>query len=347
MDGSKPMKEYCITPDKTILDCLKAMDQAGKGILLGVDESFRLIGTVSDGDIRRALLKGNSLESPIGPHIKADCYSVLAGVTRNEVLDIMQARWLEHVPIVDESGRVQGLHLVHELISPVKRPDWAVIMAGGEGRRLRPFTEKIPKPMIKVAGRPILERLVLLLVSHGIERIFLAVNYMADVIESHFRDGADFGCDISYLREKDPLGSGGALSLLPEPPRHSTLLINGDLIVDVDLSQMLDFHTRHEFYATIGAYPYFHEVPYGCIHEQQGNLKSLEEKPVIQKTINAGIYVLSPAAIASVPKNTFFPITLLFEDALNQNLSCGVFNIEKDWIDVGRPQELSRANGRI
>jgi len=339
------MKDYCITPEKTLLQCMQVLDRAGAGIALVVDETFRLLGTVSDGDIRRALINGCGLECPVSLFIRKDCYRVSPEVSRSEVLDMMQARWIEQVPIVDHEGKVVGLHLLHELLGAAKRPNWAVIMAGGEGRRLRPLTEKMPKPMIKVAGRPILERVILLLVSYGIQQIFLAVNYMAHVIETHFEDGHRFGCNVQYLREKEPLGSGGAVSLLPEVPAHPIVLINGDLIVDVDLSRMLDRHTRNNFYATIGVHPYFHEVPYGCVDEENGKVVRMQEKPVIQKMVNAGVYILSPEAVAKVPSRTFFPITTLIDDALEKELPCGTFTIEKEWIDVGRPKELKRATG--
>ena len=339
------MTKYCITPDKSLFECMRILDREGAGIVLVVDEAFRLIGTASDGDIRRALLKGYGLETPLGPHIKRDCFSVSPAMSRNEVLDIMQARSIKQIPVVDENKKVMGLHMIHELLGRVKRPNWGVIMVGGKGKRLRPLTEEIPKPMIKVAGRPILERLVLHLVSYGIQRIFLAVNYMADVIEDYFGDGSRYGCTVLYLRESKPMGSSGALSLLPKTLEHPLVLINGDLVVDVNLSAMLDYHSQNEFYATIGVYPYSHEVPYGCINEKDGRVKSINEKPIVRKLVNAGVYVLSPEAVASVPHETFFPITNLVEKALEKKLPCGAFTIEKEWIDIGRPQELKKATG--
>ena len=340
---SKTMKKYCINSNKSLFECLQIIDRGQIGIAFAVDEAFRLIGTISDGDIRRALLKGYDLDTSVAPHIRQNCFSVSPDVNRNEVLDIMKSRWFDQVPIVDADGKLIGLHLIHELLGGVSRPNWAVIMAGGKGRRLWPLTEKIPKPMIKIAGRPILERLILLCVTYGIRRIFLAVNYMAHLIEDYFEDGNRYGCTIEYLREKEPLGSGGALALLSKKPSHPILLMNGDLIVDVDLSRMLDYHIQNNFYATIGVHRYVHEVPYGCIDEKDGRVLSVKEKPVVEKTINAGVYVLSRKAVESVPIGTFFPITNLFEDALGKNLPCGAFSIEKDWIDIGRPKELKRA----
>lgn len=341
------MKQYCITPDASLMDCMRSMEITGAGIALAVDHEFRLIGTVSDGDIRGALLKGCSLDSQISPHINRNCFYVLPTVPRAEVLDIMQARRFEQVPIVDEHGKAIGLHLLHDILGNIARPNWAVVMAGGKGMRLRPLTENIPKPMIRVAGRPILERIILHLVSYGIRRIFLSVNHLSQVIENYFEYGSKYGANIEYLRENEPLGTGGAISLLPEIPEHPLLVMNGDLIVDTNFTDMLNLHNQNHFYATMGVYSYFHQVPYGCVEIQNNRLAGLEEKPVLEKMVNAGIYVLSPQAVAAIPKNTCFPITTLFEEALKKNLACGTFAITKEWLDIGAPQQLRQARGDL
>ncbi|MEI6153666.1 MAG: nucleotidyltransferase family protein [Deltaproteobacteria bacterium] len=339
------MKNYYISPDASLIECMRVMSIAGIGLVLAVDTELMLIGTVSDGDVRKALVKGCPLDSSIATHINRNCFYVLPTVPRVEVLDIMQARRFEQVPIVDEQGRVIGLHLLHDILGNIARPNWAVVMAGGEGMRLRPLTEKLPKPMIKVAGRPLLERIILHLVSHGIRRIFLSVNHLAQVIEDYFEDGSKYGTKIEYLREDDPLGSGGAISLLPEIPEQALLVMNGDLIVDTNFTDLIEFHSQNDFYATMGVYSYFHQVPFGCVEIQNNRLVSLEEKPVLEKTVNAGIYVLSPQAASTIPKNTYFPITTLFEDALKNNLVCGTFPVEKEWLDIGSPQQLRQARG--
>jgi len=339
------MKNYYISPDASLIECMRIMDIAGTGIAVAVDTEFRLIGTISDGDIRKALLKGCPLDSSITSHINRNCFHVLPTVPRVEVLDIMQARRFKQVPIVDEHGKVMGLHLLHDMLGNIARPNWAVVMAGGMGMRLRPVTEKLPKPMIRVAGRPLLERIILHLVSYGIRRIFLSVNHLAQVIEDYFEDGSKYGTKIEYLREDDPLGSGGAISLLPEIPEQALLVMNGDLIVDTNFTDMIEFHSQNHFYATMGVYSYFHQVPFGCVEIQDNRLAGIEEKPVLEKMVNAGIYVLSPQAVSTIPKNTYFPITTLFEDALKNNLVCGTFFVEREWIDIGSPQQLRQARG--
>jgi len=341
------MEKYCISPDATIIQCMESMDKTGAGIALAVDDTFKLIGTISDGDIRKALLRGCSLDSKITQLINRNCFNVLPTVPRVKVLDIMQARRFEQVPIVDEQSKVIGMHFLHDMLGIVSSPSWAVIMAGGKGMRLRPLTENMPKPMIKVAGRPILERIILHLISYGINRIFLAVNYLSEMIEDHFKDGSQFGVTIEYLRENKPLGSGGALSLLPELPSHPLLVMNGDLIEDANFAKMIAFHNQNKFYATMGVYPYFHQVPFGCVDVENNSLSSLVEKPILEKTVNAGIYVLSPKAVSQIPKDTVFPITNLFEQALAKKTVCGAFILEKEWLDIGSPQQLRQARGDV
>jgi NDP-sugar pyrophosphorylase family protein len=199
--------------------------------------------------------------------------------------------------------------------------------------------------MVRVAGRPILERIVLHLVGYGVRRIFLSVNYKAEMIKNHFGDGSRFGCEIVYLHEPEALGTGGPLSLLPQAPDHPLIVMNGDLVTQVDIAEMLDFHEAKKAVATVAARPFEVEIPFGVIREEGGNLVDIEEKPSSYHLINSGVYVLGSEAIAHVPKNTFFPITDLFAKLTEQRLRVGVYTMKGDWIDVGRHEELRRARG--
>jgi len=220
----------------------------------------------------------------------------------------------------------------------------AVILAGGRGTRLHPITDTIPKPMVKVAGRPILERLILHLMSCGVRRFAISVNYLAEVIEGHFGDGARFGCQITYLREHMPLGTGGPLSLLPAP-ELPVLVMNGDLVTQADVGRILDFHAAGAFAATFGLRPYTVDVPYGVAEIDGDRLVALKEKPTQRMLINAGVYVLSPEAVALVPAGQPYPITLLFDTLLAGGHPVGAHVLEDEWLDVGRPEELRRARG--
>jgi dTDP-glucose pyrophosphorylase/predicted transcriptional regulator len=340
-----PLSELLVSPSFTILETLNCIDRNAKGIALVVENDLRLLGTVTDGDIRRAILSGSPLDSRISEHMQRNFIPVGLAAGRAEVLDLMRARSIEHIPIVDLKGKLVGLHVMREIIGAVTRSNWAVIMAGGRGERLRPLTEKVPKPMLRVAGRPILERILLHLVGYGIREIFISVNYMCEIIEGHFRDGSAFGCNIRYLHEDKPLGTAGALSLLPEIPLNPVLVMNGDLITQADIDAMLKIHSCEANAITVGVREFSQQVPFGCIELRNGMVHSIVEKPVISKIINAGIYVLSPDVFRIIPKKTNYLMTTLLEESLNLGHRVGVYPVEEEWVDVGRHEELLKARG--
>lgn len=338
------LEKYCIGPEASILDAMRKIDGAAIAtVIVCVDGKVK--GVLTDGDIRRAILRGASVTDSIASHYTRKFISVEPDALRADVLDLMQARVIEQIPIVDRNGDLQGVHTLRSILGHSNRPNWAVVMAGGKGTRLGKLTADTPKPMLKVAGKPILERLVLHLVGYGFRRIYIAVNHLSQVIERHFGDGAKWGCSIDYLREEEPLGSGGALSLLPDVPDHPVLMLNGDLLLEADFAQMLAFHEANRFHATMGVHYYSHEVPFGCVETVQNRIVGLEEKPVLAKTINAGVYVLSPEVLRSVPKKTFYPATCIFDEALVKSLPCGAYPLDGDWLDVGVPEQLKQARG--
>lgn len=336
--------EACqLSPSSTIEDAMRSLDRSGAEISLVVDANGLLLGTVTDGDVRRALLAGVSLAGRVVDCMNRSFAAVRPTSGRAEVMDLMQARKLSGVPVVDETGRLIGLHLIHEILGRNDRPNWVVVMAGGFGSRLWPLTEALPKPMLRVAGRPILERIVLHLVSFGLKRIYISVHYLGDVIESHFGDGSRFGCQIEYLREQQPLGTGGALSLLPEPPTVPMLVMNGDLVTQADIGRMLDFHERERSAATIAVRPHFQTIPFGCVDIEGVRVRQMEEKPRIARLVNAGIYVLDPPALARIPRGQPFAITDLFTSMLADDERVCAFEVEDDWIDVGQKDTLRHA----
>lgn len=338
-------KLCCVTPQATIRDAALAIDNGRLGIALITAPDGVLLGTLTDGDIRRAMLGGAALDDVVLPLANTRYCSVSARVGRAEVLDLMHAHAISQVPILDEAGRVSGLHTMRGISGVEERENIAVIMAGGRGTRLGELTRNIPKPMLKVAGRPILERLILHLVGHGIRNIRLSVHYLADVIEDHFGDGKSLGCKIEYLREEEPLGSGGCLALLQEVPKEDVLVCNGDLVTQVDFDAMLRFHAVGGFAATVGASSYTHTIPYGVLERSGDRVVAIEEKPALAKEVNAGVYVLSPEVVAAVPKR-FFPITEAVSSLLEAGRPVGIFSIEEDWIDVGEREQLMRARGQ-
>ena len=336
----------CLSVNSTLLEAMKTIDRSTLAVAV-VCENGIVQGVLTDGDLRRAIINGVELSSTISPYYTSDYVSVSPGMLRTDVLDIMQARYIEQIPVVDKLGKLVGIHTMHSILGGAVKPNRAIIMAGGKGVRLGSLTKNTPKPMLRVAGKPILERLVLHLVHYGVRKIYISVNYLSNVIEDHFEDGSRFGCEIKYIREDKPLGTGGALSLLPEKCSHSLIVMNGDLIMEADISQMLHYHETNEFYATMGVHHYTHEVPYGCVEVREGQIDELREKPLITKCVNAGFYILSQAAVADIPLNEFFPITKLFELGLAHGMALGAYPFDGDWADVGLPDQLKQVRCQI
>lgn len=342
------LNQLCVSPAASLREVLRVIEEGGEAIAFVCDASGRVIGTLTDGDVRRALLAGSSLDDHSVPSaMRRDFLSVPPDAGRAEVLDIMRARDIRQLPVLDSDKRLCGLHTLRALLSIRERANVAVILAGGLGTRLHPITQTMPKPMVKVAGRPILERLILHIMSAGIRHFYLAINYLADVIEEHFGTGERFGCRIDYLREQTPLGTGGPLSLLPSVPDLPVLVLNGDLVTQCNVGAMLDFHEANNFIATFGIKPYSLQVPFGVALVDDHRLVGLREKPNERMLINAGIYVLSPDALRLIPRNTPYPITDLFQRCLEDGLPVGAHMVEDEWIDVGRLDELRRARGDV
>lgn len=340
------LKNCTVSETSTVRE---TMDRINSGHLSGAvmvnNAEGHLVGLMTDGDLRRMLLNGAGMDDPITPHINRNFTWVPENTSRAHVLDLIRARSIEHVPIVNSRMELVGIHRLGEMISKNELPNAAVIMAGGKGMRLGALTKNMPKPMLKIAGRPILERIVIHLVGSGIRKIYLAVNYLSHIIEDHFGDGAHFGCQIDYLREEKPLGSGGALALLPEPQEHPLLVMNGDLVTDFPVRRLLRYHEKGGYAATMALTPYQHEVPFGCVNLENGAITSFREKPLLSELANAGIYAFSPHILSRV--SDYYPITHLFESCLENNDPIGGYVIEESWADIGMPDELNNARGQF
>jgi dTDP-glucose pyrophosphorylase len=340
-----PLDAYLVAESATIRDGMAAVDRGAARIALAVDPAGRLSGVVTDGDLRRAILGGAALADPLGPSLTRRYVSVTPSDGRAAALELMRARRIDAIPVVDADGRPVGLHLLHQFLEPVARANWAVIMAGGQGVRLRPLTDRLPKPMLSVAGRPIIERLVLHLVGFGLKRVFIAVNYLGDVIEGHLGDGSQLGARISYVREEEALGTAGALGLLPETPTEPVLLLNGDIVTSADLGGLLDAHVAGGFRATIGTRRYLHTVPFGCVERDGSRVVAVEEKPTLEREVNSGIYAFDPSVVARVTPGQRIDAPDLIADLLAEGEPVGAFEIEDEWIDVGQREQLAAARG--
>lgn len=342
-DGHPQLEKLVLPSSATLLQVLETIDRGTFQIALSCDSEGKLVGLLTDGDVRRALIDGAKLMDPAEPFLRRDFMWVSPATERATVLDYMQARRIKQIPILDAERHLCGMHFLETLVRPLHLPNIAVILAGGKGTRLRPFTENIPKPMLKVAGRPILERLVLHLVGSGIDKIYLATNYLGHVIKEHFQDGSRFGCQISYLEETTPLGTAGPLSALEATSDEPILVMNGDLVVQFEPNQLLRHHRETNSRLTIGLKLYNHQVPFGCVQIADNRVTKLDEKPNVSMLINAGIYALDPELLQDIPKDTFFQMTDLINAQLEKNEPVGYLELTDEWVDIGQKENLAAA----
>jgi dTDP-glucose pyrophosphorylase len=340
-------KQVLVAADTSIREAVEILDASSMQIVLVVDGEGRLLGTVTDGDIRRGILKGVSLDEPAERIMNPE--PTVAGVDegRDGILAVMHRKKLHHVPLVDGQGRVVGLETIDELIEADARENWVVLMAGGLGSRLRPLTDDCPKPMLKVGNKPLLETILENFIEYGFRRFYLSVNYMADTVKSYFGDGSRWGVDIRYLQEDQKLGTAGALSLLPEKPAQPLLVMNGDVLTKVNFGHLLGFHTSHRASATMCVREYDFQVPYGVVRIDGHRITSIDEKPVQRFFVNAGIYVLEPEALDTIPADTYFDMPTLFEKLMERKKETVVFPIREYWLDIGHLADYDRANGEF
>jgi dTDP-glucose pyrophosphorylase/CBS domain-containing protein len=331
-------QSFSVHLNASLRDAMLAIDQGRMGLALVTDGQSRLQGTVTDGDLRRAMLNGVGLEDPVHQVMNRGYVAVKHTTSEGDVLDLMHTRSIKQVPAVDPENHVVGVYFLPDLIA-LERPNWVVIMAGGEGRRLRPLTNDTPKPMLPVADRPLLEDTISTLVHHGFRDLFISIRYLGEQIEAHFGDGTQFGCHISYLKEDAPLGTAGALGLLSKPPDHPILVLNGDLMTDLNFSTLMEYHYNAGCAATQCVREFVSKIPFGVVHCENGQVVSIEEKPVQNLNINAGIYVLSPALLSFVVEDQ--PITMpeLLTRALAQGHDVAAFPIRERWKDIGHLED--------
>ncbi len=327
----------------TLLDGLNKLNEGVQKIVLAVDDHNRLIGVLCDGDFRRALVRGATLQSPLEDALNKNPISI--GENTSEVL--IRRLFKDHagvyrIPILDRERRVLGMRYFEELSEIPDRSNRVVIMAGGQGLRLRPLTESTPKPMLPVGGRPMLETLVERCVDAGYKNFTLSVNYLAEVVEKHFGDGARWGVKIDYVRESKRLGTAGAVAMLGNL-ENDVVVMNGDLLTTLDFGALLDFHLDHQAAGTMCVKKYDIEIPYGVVQEELGVIASLEEKPVQTFNVNAGIYCLSPAALKLIPTDEFFDMPSLFRRLIDTHQKTIVYPIHDYWMDVGKIQDYNQA----
>jgi dTDP-glucose pyrophosphorylase len=329
--------------DGTMQQAIRNLDETALQIVLVVSTDGILLGTLTDGDIRRGLLRGLNMSSSIDSIIHREPLVVPPQLGRDSVLQLMQANTLHHLPIVDEDRRVVGLHLWNELMVPGQRSNLMVIMAGGQGTRLRPDTENCPKPLLPVRGKPMLEHIIERARAEGFQHFVLAIHYLGHMIEDYFGDGSRWQVQIDYLREESPLGTAGAIGLLNPRPETPFLVSNGDVLTDIRYGELLDFHIRHGAAATMAVRLHEWQHPFGVVRTNGVDIISFEEKPIARSHINAGIYVLEPMALDALSAGEHCDMPTLFSRLQERTVRTIVYPMHEPWLDVGRVDDLKRA----
>lgn len=347
------LAQLLVTPETSIREVITCIDRNAKAIALVVDAERRLLGTITDGDIRRAILAGVDLDSTAQTLLKCrepashpTPLTVPVGTTDTELLRMMNEYGIHQIPVIDENQHVVDIALLDDLTKEYVLPLTAVIMAGGYGTRLYPLTDKLPKPMLPVGRRPLLELMVEQLRSAGIKRVNVTTHYKGDVIVQHFGDGHDFGVEIRYVQEKEPLGTAGGLSLL-EASEEPLLVINGDILTQVGFRAMLDFHRGHHADMTIAVRQYEFRVPYGVIESEGILVRGISEKPTIRHFINAGIYLLEPAVRQFIPNGKTFDMTDLMQLLIKEGRMVVSFPIREYWLDIGNHDDYQEAQQQV
>lgn len=346
------MKKCLIDESVDIREAIRAIEAGKKGIAVITNANGCLQGVVTDGDVRRALLAGLNLKDPVTSIMNRRPTKAETSMSQSSILGLLIQSGLESFPLVDSRNCVVDVILLSDLTKEkhtgkAEGFSSALIMAGGEGRRLLPLTENMPKPLVEVGGMPLIERQVRRIADAGVNRIYIAVNYLAEMIESHLGNGSQYGVEIQYLREKKKLGTAGAVSLIEETLDGPLLLMNGDVFTSIDFRNLLDFHSKHQPLVTVAAIDYHVEIPFGVIKTEGSFAVRLQEKPSQQFLCNAGIYAISPEAVNQIPNNQAYNMTDLIEQSISDESGVAVFPVHEYWSDIGTHAELDKARAEL
>ena len=332
-----------ISPSHTLQAAIHTIDKGRAQIALVVDQNYHLLGTVTDGDIRRALLKAASMEILVETVMTTNPVSVRPFTHPNAVLGLMKRKSLHQLPILDSKNQVIGMHIWTDM-PVVTHDNTVVIMAGGLGTRMGKHTKNCPKPMLKVRGKPLLQHIIEKAIANGFTSFLISLHYLPDIIMNYFADGSKWGVDIQYVCEDSPLGTVGSLSLWARKPNLPFIVTNGDVLSDVRFSEMLDFHIAHSATATMAVREHEIQNPYGVVNLSEFEITSFEEKPVYRSYINAGVYILDPIALDFLNYNERCDMPTLFECLKKGGQNTLAYPLYETWMDVGRPEDLAQAH---
>jgi dTDP-glucose pyrophosphorylase len=344
----KSWRNALTNTDASLEQAIEILDKAALRIALIVDDEGRLQGTLTDGDVRRALLKHLPLGTPVAEVMNPNPRVAKQGWTESRVLAMLEEHDLLQLPLIDDNRNVVGLTNLHDLLNKHRYDNPVFLMAGGFGTRLRPLTNNCPKPMLKVGDKPILEQILLGFVNAGFHHFYISTHYMPEVIRDHFGSGEKWGVSIEYIHEEEPLGTGGALGLLPHEDINLPLFVmNGDLLTSLNIRSFLEFHESHGSLATMCVRKYEHQVPYGVITSEGTQIKSMIEKPVHKFFVNAGIYLLNPELVKSVGRGVRVDMPTLLEQQIEEGRPVNMFPVHEYWLDIGQMGDFQRAQDEV
>jgi len=335
--------EILVSPEQPILEVLEIIDRTSQQIALVVAIDRRLLGTVTDGDVRRGLLRGVRLDEPVKEVMNSSPRTLQAGHDHTAAMNTLRDIGIHRAPIVDDNGRVVGLEQVDGHMLPLCANACVVLMAGGRGSRLHPLTENVPKPLLPVGGRPLLETTINLVAGQGFRHVVLCLNFKSEMIQQHFGDGKQLGIDLDYVIEPSQMGTAGALSLIEPRPQVPLIVMNGDILTTVDFNRLLSFHKEHGAVATVCLREYSFQIPYGVVDVQNGHLMGIEEKPTHKAFISAGIYVLDPSVLDLLNRGDHCDMPELIRRVSQRMASPTVYPLREYWLDIGRLDDLSKA----
>lgn len=341
------LKKMTVRADASLRRVMEVIDSGARQIALVTDDSGVLVATVTDGDVRRGLLNGLGMDAPVTEIMHRNPTTLLKGASAASAQRLMRERGLNHIPVVDPEGRLVALALRDGMTGLEARPARVILMAGGLGMRLRPLTETLPKPMIPVGDKPLLERIVRRFQDQGFSRFTLSLNYLGHVIRDHFGDGSSLGVEIDYVEEAKRMGTGGALSLLGRRPEEPFVVMNGDILTTTSFGAMMDFHDETGSAVTICAREFHMQVPYGVLNTEGTTLVSMEEKPVNKHLVNAGIYALSPLVFEYICEDQPMDMPDLIQRVKDAGHKVSVFPVKEYWMDIGRIEDLDRARNEF
>ena len=340
----KTYEKICVSQTLTIREVMQVIELGAMQIALVVNQDKKLLGTITDGDIRRGLLNGLNLEDKVKDIFTKNPVIGYQTHSNDQILELALNYDLKHVPIVDQQGTLLGIKKVEDLVKPEQKENIVVLMAGGQGMRLRPLTETVPKPLLNVGGKPILETIIRSFRKHGFTKFYLSVNYKYEMIQSNFEDGSSLGVSIQYIEEKNKMGTAGALSKLKGKISQPFFVMNGDILTNVNFNNFLAFHEEKQAVATMGVRSYEHQIPYGVIHQEKNSILAIKEKPIHTEMVNAGVYIFNPEVLEQLEDDTYIDMPDVFNLLLKKNKSIHSYSIKDYWVDIGRLDELNRAN---